>query len=48
MKSVCVVAHPDDETLFAAGAIIRSGGDWTVICCSTPESDPIRDRKSVV
>jgi LmbE family N-acetylglucosaminyl deacetylase len=37
-----VVAHPDDETLWGAGIMLRHPGDWTVICCSIPRRDPIR------
>ena len=39
-KWACVVAHPDDEVLWAGGLLQR--GDWTVICCSIPRRDPIR------
>lgn len=42
MKRAVVVAHPDDETLWAGGMIIRHPGDWTVICCTIPATDPIR------
>lgn len=42
MKRAVVVAHPDDETLWAGGLIIRHPGDWTIICCSVPRADPIR------
>lgn len=41
-KSVMVVAHPDDETLFGAVALTLMPGEWTVICCSIPRIDPIR------
>lgn len=37
-----VVAHPDDETLWAGGLIASFPGAWTVIACSIPKSDPIR------
>ena len=42
-----VVAHPDDETLWGAGIMLRyaQGRRWTVICCSVPVSDPIRAEK---
>lgn len=40
MKSVIVVAHPDDETLWAGGLAARGGFD--IICCSVPKTDPIR------
>lgn len=40
---VVVVAHPDDEVLFASGIILRHWHrQWTVICCSVPRRDPIR------
>lgn len=38
-----VVAHPDDETLWAGGLpIVYSDRSWTVICCSIPRRDPVR------
>ena len=40
-----VTAHPDDETLFGGGLILRHPGDWTVICCSVPPRDPVRAYK---
>lgn len=40
---VVVVAHPDDEVLFAGGLLIRFWAkQWTVICCSVPRRDGIR------
>lgn len=42
MKRVVIVAHPDDETLWAGGLLIRNPGDWTIICCTIPRADPIR------
>lgn len=44
-KKVMVVAHPDDESLFGAGLIIRYPGDWTIICCSIPLRDSVRADK---
>ncbi len=41
-KRVVLVAHPDDEVLWAGGIVIRHPGDWTIICASVPRSDPIR------
>lgn len=37
-----VVAHPDDESLWFGGLLAAEPGDWTVICCSIPRTDPIR------
>jgi LmbE family N-acetylglucosaminyl deacetylase len=37
-----VVAHPDDETLWCGGLMVRFPRRWTVICCSIPRVDPIR------
>jgi hypothetical protein len=37
-----VVAHPDDEVLWAGGLPLRFPGNWTVVCCSTPDKDPLR------
>lgn len=39
-----VVAHPDDESLWGAGMLLRKSG-WTVISCSTPLRDPERGEK---
>lgn len=41
-RRALVVAHPDDESLWFAGALIRHPGDWTIICCSIPRTDPAR------
>lgn len=41
-SAAVVVAHPDDETLFAGGFLARHGRKCTVICCTTPMRDPIR------
>lgn len=37
-----IVAHPDDETLWCGGLMLRYPGNWTVICCSIPTRDAIR------
>ena len=42
MKRAVVVAHPDDEILWGAGIVLRNPGDWTIICCSIPQADPVR------
>jgi len=39
------VAHPDDETLWGAGIILRYPMDWTVICGTIPYHDPVRAEK---
>ena len=36
MKRAIVVAHSDDEVLWAGGLPLRYPGDWTIVCCSTP------------
>jgi hypothetical protein len=41
-RRIAVWAHPDDETLWAGGLLLRHPGDWTVLCCSIPYRDPIR------
>lgn len=40
-----LVAHPDDETLWGAGIILRYPKDWTVICGTIPFHDPERADK---
>ncbi len=46
MRPVVVVAHPDDEVLWAGGLIAHyPQKQWTVICCSIPRRDPIRAYK---
>lgn len=37
-----VVAHPDDEVMWAGGLLSRYGDSFTVICCSIPRRDPVR------
>jgi LmbE family N-acetylglucosaminyl deacetylase len=44
-RRALVVAHPDDEAMWFAGALIRHPGDWTIICCSIPLRDPGRAYK---
>lgn len=41
-RRVVVTAHPDDETLWCGGLLLRYPGDWSIICCSIPKRDPIR------
>ena len=42
-KALLVVAHSDDETIFAGGLILTSRNtQWTVVCCF-PESSERRD-----
>ena len=42
--AILVVAHPDDETLWAGGLLVRTAPKiaWTVFCCSIPRRDPVR------
>jgi LmbE family N-acetylglucosaminyl deacetylase len=42
MRRAIVVAHSDDEVLWAGGLPLRYPGDWTVVCCSTPVKEPER------
>lgn len=37
-----VVAHPDDETMWAGSLPLVIPGDWTIFCCSIPRRDPER------
>jgi hypothetical protein len=41
-RNVVVVAHPDDETLWCGGLILKNPGDWTIVCLTIPRRDPIR------
>jgi LmbE family N-acetylglucosaminyl deacetylase len=41
-RAALVVAHPDDETLWCAGLLLRHPILWTVIACSIPRRDPVR------
>jgi LmbE family N-acetylglucosaminyl deacetylase len=44
-SALVVVAHPDDETLWAAGQVMQwaeQGAAVQVLCCSTPKRDPER------
>ena len=43
MRTVVVVAHPDDETLWAGGYLAAHPGT-DVICCTIPDKDPQRMR----
>lgn len=40
-----IVAHPDDETMWAGGLLARYGNKAHVLCCSTPKTDKIRAEK---
>lgn len=42
MRRALVVAHPDDEALWFGGLLAAEPGDWTVVCCSIPRTDPER------
>jgi len=41
LKKLVLVAHPDDETLWAGGWIIQNPG-CDVVCCSIPRREPMR------
>lgn len=45
LRRAMIVAHPDDETLWGGGLLLRHPGDWTVIACSIPARDPERAAK---
>lgn len=47
-RKLMIVAHPDDETLWGGGLVLRYPGQWTVVACSTPMADPIRAEKFLV
>ena len=43
MKAVLVVAHPDDESLWFGGMLVRyAEWDWTVVCSTVPRKDSER------
>lgn len=44
-RGVAVVAHADDESLWCGGLIARGDLDWTIICCTIADIDPIRAYK---
>ena len=44
-RKLMVVAHPDDETLWGGGIVLRYPGGWVIQCCSVPVADPIRADK---
>lgn len=44
-RRLMVVAHPDDETLWGGGLILRNPGGWTIVACSVPVADPVRAEK---
>ena len=44
-RAAVVVAHCDDETLWAGGLLARYGERITVIACSIPRADPVRAYK---
>ena len=48
-RTAVVVAHPDDETLWAGGLLARYN-NWDIVCCSIPRRDPerINDFKDAV
>lgn len=41
-RRAVIVAHPDDEVLWAGGLMLTFPGDWLVICASIPGRDPFR------
>jgi hypothetical protein len=46
LDNAIVVAHPDDEILWAGGLPLHfRDRRWTIICCSIPIRDPIRAYK---
>lgn len=42
VSRLLVLAHADDESLFASGLVLRYPGPWTLVCCSIPYNEPVR------
>jgi len=42
MRSVLVVAHPDDEVMWFGGLVLSQPQDWTIICMTVPRLDWVR------
>lgn len=40
VKKLCIVAHPDDEIIFAGASLIESPEDWHVICVTNGNNPP--------
>ena len=41
-NKVLIVAHPDDESLFFGGVVLRYPGNWTILACSIPYNETVR------
>lgn len=42
-RPTIIVAHPDDETMWAGGLVSTFADlEWTAVCCTIPRLDPIR------
>jgi len=48
-KALCIVAHPDDETIWMGGTILKHDDwDWTILClCRKNDSDRMPKFKKV-
>src|SRR3990167_4304639 len=42
MRGLLIACHPDDETLWGGGFMLRNPGEWTVLCLTRPLADPAR------
>ena len=42
-KRLIIIAHPDDEVLWAGGLIAKFPGEWSILLCGSPVEEPWRN-----